>query len=132
MKYMLDTNICIYIIKEKPLIVKEKFSTLKIGDIGISSITTSELFYGVSKSQNRIQNRNALDGFLLPLMIADYDYEASIYYGEVRGSLEKAGKMIGPLDLQIAAHALSLGVTLVTNNIKEFERVEGLKLENWV
>jgi tRNA(fMet)-specific endonuclease VapC len=132
MKYMLDTNICIYIIKEKPPIAKERFSTLKIGDVGISSITTSELFYGVSKSQNRIQNRNALDGFLLSLMIADYDYEASIHCGEVRATLEKAGKIIGPLDLQIAAHALSLGVTLVTNNVKEFERVEGLKLENWV
>jgi len=132
MKYMLDTNICIYIIKNKPSIVRERFETLKIGDIGLSSITTSELFYGVFKSQNRIQNRNALDRFLLPLMIAEYDYDASIYYGEVRVSLEKSGNIIGPLDLQIAAHALSLGVTLVTNNIKEFERVDGLKLENWV
>jgi tRNA(fMet)-specific endonuclease VapC len=131
MKYMLDTNICIYIIKNKPSIVRERFETLNIGDVGVSSITTSELFYGVFKSQSRIQNRKALDGFLLPLMIAEYDYDASIYYGEVRASLEKSGNIIGPLDLQIAAHALSLGVTLVTNNTKEFERVEGLKLENW-
>ncbi len=132
MKYMLDTNICIYIIKNNPAIVRERFETLNIGDIGVSSITSSELFYGVFKSQNRIQNRKALDGFLLPLMIDEYDYDASIYYGEVRASLEKSGNIIGPLDLQIAAHALSLGVTLVTNNIKEFERVEGLRLENWV
>lgn len=131
MMYLLDTNICIYIIKKKPPNVLRKFKTLKLGDIGISSITVAELRYGVEKSKYGARNRRAVDQFLTPLAIADFDAEAAQLYGNIRAALEAKGTPIGPLDTLIAAHALSLGVTLVTNNIKEFSRVPGLKLENW-
>lgn len=131
MKYLLDTNICIYIIKKKPAWVIDRFSSLDIDDIGVSSITSSELYYGVAKSQKQEQNRLALFEFFLPLNIVPYDQAASSSYGDVRAYLEKKGSLIGPLDLMIAAHALSLGLTLVTNNIKEFERIGNLNIENW-
>ena len=131
MMYLLDTNICIYIIKKKPPNVLRKFKTLKLGDIGISSITVAELRYGVEKSKYGARNRRAVEQFLTPLAIADFDAKAAQTYGQIRATLEAKGTPIGPLDTLIAAHALSLGVTLVTNNIKEFSRVPGLKLENW-
>lgn len=129
---MLDTNICIYLIKNKPIEVKEKFNDYEVGEICISSITVSELYYGVYKSQIVEKNLQALALFLAPLNIVDYNEKASIEYGKLRAALESAGKVIGSLDMLIAAHAVSLGVTLVTNNTKEFERVGELKLENWV
>lgn len=129
---MLDTNICIYLIKNRPLEVKEKFNAYEVGEICISSITVSELYYGVHKSQMVEKNLQALALFLAPLNIVDYDEKASIRYGKIRAALELTGKVIGSLDMLIAAHASSLGVILVTNNTKEFERVSGLKLENWV
>lgn len=131
-KIMLDTNICIYLIKNKPIEVKEKFNDYEVGEICISSITVSELYYGVYKSQIVEKNLQALALFLAPLNIVDYNEKASIEYGKLRAALESAGKVIGSLDMLIAAHAVSLGVTLVTNNTKEFERVGELKLENWV
>ncbi|MDA9764070.1 MAG: type II toxin-antitoxin system VapC family toxin [Opitutales bacterium] len=131
MRYLLDTDICIYIIKKKPESVFDKFRRCSIGDIGISSITYSELCFGVYKSQNVDKNLGALEGFVAPLEIAPYDETVCHYYGQVRCSLEKIGKPIGPLDMLIASHALSLGVTLVSNNIKEFDRIEGLNVENW-
>ena len=131
MIYLLDTNICIYIIKKKPPNVLRKFKTYSIGDIGISSITVAELRYGVEKSKYGARNRRAVEQFLTPLAIADFDAKAAQTYGQIRASLESKGTPIGPLDTLIAAHALSLGVTLVTNNTKEFSRVPGLKLENW-
>jgi len=131
MKYLLDTNICIYLIKQKPIWVGEKFNTLPPESVGISSITSSELCYGVSKSYNATQNRQALVEFLSPLKVAPYDEAAALYYGELRADLEKSGNVIGSLDMLIAAHALSLKVTLVTNNMGEFQRVAGLSLENW-
>ena len=131
-KVMLDTNICIYLIKNKPIEVKEKFNDYEVGEICISSITVSKLYYGVYKSQMIEKNLQALALFLAPLNIVDYNEKASIEYGKIRAGLESAGKVIGSLDTLIAAHALSLGVTLVTNNTKEFERVNGLKLENWI
>ncbi len=132
MMYMLDTNICIYIIKQKPKSVIDKFKKMKNANICISSITYSELLYGVEKSSNIAKNLLALTMFLSNIEILSYDESASIDYGTIRAKLEKQGKIIGPLDMLIAAHAKSLNITLVSNNSKEFERVEGLRLENWV
>ena len=132
MMYMLDTNICIYIIKQKPKSVIDKFKKMKNANICISSITYSELLYGAEKSSNIAKNLLALTMFLSNIEILSYDESASIDYGIIRSKLEKQGKIIGPLDMLIAAHAKSLNITLVSNNLKEFERVDGLKLENWV
>jgi tRNA(fMet)-specific endonuclease VapC len=129
---MLDTNICIYIIKNKPRSVKEKFESLKPEELFLSSITVSELLYGAYKSQYVEKNLNALEAFLLKFEIIDYDYAASDAYGQIRAYLEKQGRVIGQMDMQIAGHALSTDMVMVTNNTKEFERVEGLVLENWV
>jgi tRNA(fMet)-specific endonuclease VapC len=131
MKFLLDTNICIYIIKQKPLEVLEKFNNYQVGDIGISSITVAELEFGIQKSQFPNKNRQALAQFLLPLQVADFDNTAAIVYGNIRAKLEKQGTPIGSLDTLIAAHALSLKVTLITNNVKEFSRVPNLQLDNW-
>lgn len=132
MNYLLDTNICIYLIKRKPPEVLQRFLQLSPGSVFISSVTTSELYYGAQKSQRVQTNLEALNHFLLSFRIVDYDESASFLYGELRADLEKRGQPIGPLDMMIAAHALSLDVPLVTNNTKEFERIKGLKLENWV
>jgi len=130
--HLLDTNICIYLIKRKPPEVLERFHSHQPGQIGISSVTAAELSYGVSKSQFRKRNRAALEQFLLPFIIVAFDYDASLVYGEVRATLERAGAPIGPLDTMIGAHALHLNATLVTNNLKEFSRIAGLRVENWV
>ena len=129
---MLDTNICIYIIKNRPPKVREKFQEFSIGELCISTITVSELMYGAFKSEFVEKNLKAIESFLMPFEIVDYDYMASIEYGKIRANLEKKGKVIGNMDMQIAGHALALGLVLVTNNTKEFERVEGLGLDNWV
>ena len=132
MRYMLDTNICIYLIKKKPDYLIRRLKTFEVSDIVISSMTLSELEYGIEKSQNSAQNRMALDGFVAPFDIVHYDNRAAMHYGKIRANLEKKGKIIGPLDLCIAAHALSLDLVLVTNNVREFSRVEGLKILNWI
>jgi tRNA(fMet)-specific endonuclease VapC len=129
---MLDTNICIYIIKQKPLSVKQKFESFDIGELCISSITVAELMYGVYKSQQLERNLQALERFLMPFEVLEFDFSAAAAYGKIRAALEKKGQVIGGLDMQIAGHAISLDMTVVTNNIKEFERVDGLMLENWV
>ncbi|MCK9275215.1 MAG: type II toxin-antitoxin system VapC family toxin [Syntrophales bacterium] len=131
MRYMLDTNICIYVIKRKPADVIERFKRTPISDIGISSITLSELMYGAKKSSKPEQNLLALSQFAAPLEILPYDDNAARYYGDVRTYLEKKGTPIGSLDMLIAAHALSAASTLVTNNEKEFSRIPDLKIENW-
>lgn len=131
MKYMLDTNICIYLIKQKPVQVMRRFSTCAIGEIGVSSITVSELWYGVAKSTRRKVNGRALAQFLLPLTIAAFDEAAAEAYGTLRTALEQAGQPIGAMDMLIAAHAVSMGVVLVTNNAREFSRVPELIVENW-
>lgn len=131
MEYLLDTNICIYIIKKKPAEVFERFKKLTIGDVGISSITLAELQFGIEKSSNSEKNREALAKFLTPIEIIDYGYDATVEYGKIRAELEKSGVPIGPLDMLIASHAKSLDVILVTNNVKEFERIADLKIENW-
>jgi len=131
MKYMLDTNICIYLIKQQPPKVLKHFKSHTVGDIGISSITLAELRYGVSKSRHIEKNQQALDEFILPLEIADFDEKAAQEYGAIRAELEGAGKPIGSMDLLIGAHALAIGVTLVTNNTKEFRQVKNLKITDW-
>lgn len=129
---MLDTNICIYIIKNKPQNVREKFKEFDIGELSISSITVSELYYGAYKSLHVEKNLLALEYFLKPFNIVEFDTKASIAYGKIRANLEKEGKIIGGLDMLIAACALANNSVLVTNNTKEFERVENLVIENWV
>jgi len=129
---MLDTNICIYIIKNRPRTVKEKFQEFSIGELCISTVTVSELMYGAFKSQFVAKNLKAIEDFLMPFEIVNYDYMASVEYGKIRASLERQGKVIGNMDMQIAGHALALALTLVTNNTKEFERVKELTLDNWV
>ena len=131
MKFMLDTNICIYIIKQKPQKVMEHFRRYLAGDVGISSITLAELQYGVAKSQHVQENQEALKEFVLPLEIAQFDEDAARAYGTVRAGLEKSGKPIGAMDTLIGAHALSLGLTLVTNNTKEFKQIKNLKVVDW-
>ncbi|UKO99834.1 type II toxin-antitoxin system tRNA(fMet)-specific endonuclease VapC [Nostoc sp. UHCC 0870] len=132
MRYLLDTNICIYLIKHKPQKVLDKFQTLSLSDVGISSITVAELEYGVAKSQQQNKNRTALLQFLLPLEIVEFNQASATIYGSIRSDLESRGLIIGAMDLLIAAHTLSLGVTLVTNNTREFARIPTLLLENWV
>ena len=132
MNYLIDTNICIYIMNNRPPEVIQKFKSKDAGQIGISSITVSELYYGVSKSKYQKKNLIRLKEFLTPFEILAYDESASKLYGKIRAQLEKSGDVIGPLDLLIAAHALSLNLVLITNNEKEFNRVKTLKVENWV
>lgn len=128
---LLDTNICIHIINAKPAAVLRRFKGYRIGEIGLCSVVAAELAYGVAKSGST-RNREALDLFLAPLAILPFDETALWCYGDLRADLERQGTPIGALDTLIAAHALSLQATLVTNNIKEFERVPGLQLDNWV
>jgi tRNA(fMet)-specific endonuclease VapC len=131
MKLMLDTNICIDIIRERPEQVLEHFKAHEVGDIGISVITLAELEYGVSASSRTARNRAALDQFVSPLEIVAFDREATGVYGRLRAALERRGLVIGSMDLLIAAHAVSLHVRLITHNIREFGRVPGLKIEDW-
>ncbi len=131
MKYMLDTNICMYIIKKKPLHVFRLFNALKVDDVCISAITLAELQYGVYKSLLPERNKLALASFLAPITILPFSNGASAFYGSIRAYLEKRGEIIGAYDLLIAAHALSERIILVTNNTKEFSRVPNLALENW-
>ena len=131
MRYMLDTNICIYLIKQKPEKVLRHFKAHSVGEIGISSITLAELRYGVERSQQVQKNRQALEEFTLPLEIAAFDEAAAEVYGSVRAGLEQAGTPVGSMDMLIGAHALSLGVTLVTNNLREFEKIKNLKVVDW-
>jgi tRNA(fMet)-specific endonuclease VapC len=130
-KFLLDTNICIYIINARPPHVLERFRREAIGDIGISAITAAELAYGVAKSGSA-RNRAALEKFLAPLEIAAFDAGVFWHYGDIRAELEWRGQPIGSLDTLIAAHALALDATLVTNNGAEFSRVKALRVENWV
>lgn len=132
MKVMLDTNICIYLIKKQPPSVLERFHTFPVGNIGISIITLAELDYGVAKSRHHARNRTALEQFVGPLEVADFDREAARVYGRLRVSLEEKGTLVGGMDLLIAAHAVSVGARLVTNTMREFRRIPGLRVENWV
>ncbi len=130
MIYMLDTNICIYVINSRPEKVLARFRQERLGDIVISSVTAAELAFGVAKSGS-VRNRQALEMFLSALEILPFDESAIWHYGDLRTDLERRGLPIGSLDTMIAAHALTTNTILVTNNTREFERVPGLRLENW-
>jgi len=132
MKYLLDTNICIYLIKKKPVQLIEHITSCYLDEIAISSITLGELEYGVEKSKNTEKNRMALNEFLIPLNVFSFDSVAARIYGNIRAYLEKRGKIIGSLDMMIGAHALALEIILVTNNVREFSRIKDLSIENWV
>ncbi len=131
MKFLLDTNICIYLINNKPTTVKKHFERCSPGDIGISSITLAELRYGVAKSKYIEKNQDALEKFLLPLEVVAFTDQTAFMYGKLRAELASKGISRGSLDLLIAAHALSLGVTLVTNDRKGFQGVKQVKVEQW-
>ena len=128
---LLDTNICIYIINTRPPEVLARFRRYRLGEIGLSSVAAAELAYGVAKSRSE-RNRKALEMFLAPLEILPFDEPAVWAYGKLRAALEARGQPIGSLDTMIAAHALSIDAVLATNNTREFSRVEGLRLENWI
>jgi tRNA(fMet)-specific endonuclease VapC len=132
MKWMLDTDTCIAIIKRKPESALKKLRGKSIGQVGISSITLGELSFGAAKSNRREQANSALAEFLLALEVAPFEAEAASGYGDVRASLAKRGTPIGPLDTLIGAHALAVDAILVTHNTREFSRIEGLRLEDWV
>lgn len=132
MKYLLDTNICIYIINSRPESVLERFKSMDIGDIAISAITLYELQYGAYKSGYPEKNLAALRKFVLPLDILNFNAHIADTCGRIRAEQEKGGQIVGAMDLQIAATAISHNLILVTNNTKEFERILELKLENWI
>ena len=131
-RYLLDTNICIYITRKHPPEVLQRFADLKPGDVGISLITYGELYTGVTKSQHADIALQKLTNIIELIPVLPMPEQTGRHYGEIRGMLEKAGTPIGNNDLWIAAHARELGIILVSNNLSEFERVPGLKLENWI
>ena len=132
MKYLLDTNICIYIINKRPSSVLKTIRSKHPDEISISSITIAELHYGAERSQNPHQNRIAILEFLIPFILLDFDQRAASCYGSIRKKLEAMGTPIGPMDLLIASQAAAYNLILVTNNIKEFKRIDNLRLQNWL
>ncbi|NKB72076.1 MAG: PIN domain-containing protein [Candidatus Latescibacteria bacterium] len=130
--YMLDTNICIYVIKQRPPSILEKFNTVPTDSLCISIISIAELQYGVERSRSKKLNQSVLTDFIARLTVHPWNMAAARQYGQLRTDLEQKGPPIGNMDLLIAAHALSRGDTLVSNNLREFERVENLDCENWV
>ncbi len=132
MQYLLDTNILIYIIKQKPPSVAQRFAQLKPEDIVTSSIVISELMYGAARSQYSEKSKQAIEQVVSMLTVLPYDDRVAEDYADIRAMLERQGSIIGAMDLLIAAHARSLSLTLVTNNLKEFERVPDLSVENWI
>lgn len=132
MRYLLDTNTCIYIIKRSPEQVMHRFKRLRVGDVGVSAITVCELQFGVANSSQPERNQQALTEFLGPLEVMDFPAPAAVTYGEIRAHLQRSGRPIGSYDLLLAAHALHENLTLVTNNLREFARVPNLRAENWL
>ena len=131
MRYMLDSNICIYTIKRKPQKVLLKLNECRQDGLAISAITLAELEHGVSGSEHQEKNRDALIQFLSIVDILPFDSSAAFEYGKIHASLQKKGKLIGPLDMLIAGHAISMGLIVVTNNVRELGRVDGLAVEDW-
>jgi tRNA(fMet)-specific endonuclease VapC len=130
LQYMLDTDICIYLNKKHPVRLLERFNR-RAGQIGVSTVTVAELYFGAEKSQRREENYKALDGFFSGLEVLPFSRQAALHLAQVRVELEKVGSPIGPYDLLIGAHARSEGLALVTNNEREFRRIPGLAVENW-
>ncbi len=131
-RYLLDTNICIYLIKKHPPKVLARFQQIQLKQLYIPTITVFELYYGIEKNNSDQRNMLALENFIAPLTVVDFTLDAAKKAAIIRNTLQKQGTPIGAYDIQIAAVALSLDMTLLTNNIREFELVQGLKLENWV
>lgn len=131
LRYMLDTNILIYTIRNRPASVRHQFETHD-GEMCTSSVTAMELFYGAHKSQDVRRNLGVVEGLLARIEVLDFDLDAAEHAGQIRATLASAGTPIGPFDVMIAGHARSTGLCLVTNDLGEFERVSGLRLENWV
>ena len=132
MRYMLDTNICSYILKNHPAAVKQKFEEVGAGNICISTIVLAELYYGAARHPKGVVIRREIDDFVSRLVVMPWDEIAADHYGAIRSSLEKAGTPVGAMDMLIAAHARSCNATLVTNNQREFGRIKGLTSLNWV
>ncbi|MCX5807655.1 MAG: type II toxin-antitoxin system VapC family toxin [Proteobacteria bacterium] len=132
MRYMLDTNACITLIKEKPGAMQSRLQDLSTDEVGISSIVAAELWYGIALSQKKKINEAALRDFLNYVSVLDWPYGACPIYGRIRATLKEKGAPIGAMDLLIASHALFLNATVVTDNTSEFQRVPGLKIENWL
>jgi tRNA(fMet)-specific endonuclease VapC len=129
--YMLDTNICTYVMKNYPLELREKFNSLA-EQLCISSVTLGELHYGAEKSARRVENLTAIEDFVVRLDVLSFGGKAAAHYGQLRAELERAGTPCGPHDMQIGAHARSEGLIVVTNNMREFSRMPGVRVENWV
>jgi tRNA(fMet)-specific endonuclease VapC len=132
MKILLDTDTCIHLIRHRPPEMLQRLRRYMPGDVGISSITLGELAYGVHKSQQPERNQAALDEFTMPLEVSPFDESAAKIYGELRAALQSSGTAIGSLDMLIGAHALSLKATLATHNTREFLRIAGLRLADWI
>ena len=130
-KYLLDTNIIIYAIKNRPIVVRDKFNQ-HVGQMAISTVTIGELMYGVERSAQPEKNLADVEGLIARLEVIDFDQSSAEHFGDIRASLLRTGQPIGPYDMMLAGHARSRGLILVTNNVKEFERVAGLRIENWV
>lgn len=131
MKYLLDTNICVFLFRRKSSVALQRLVQTQTGDVGISTVTLAELRFGADKSGDPPRNHAVIDAFLTNVTIVEFDEEAATFYGSVRSDLESRGIPIGALDTLIAAHGLSLGVALVTNNVREFSRIKGLVVEDW-
>jgi tRNA(fMet)-specific endonuclease VapC len=129
--YMLDTNICIYVMKNYPQELRERFNSLA-EQLCISSITLGELHYGAEKSARRAENLIAVEHFVARLEVLPFDEKAASHYGQLRAELERAGTPCGPHDMQIGGHARSQGLIIVTNNMREFSRMKGIRVDNWV
>lgn len=132
MRYLLDTNVCIYLMKSISPKAVAKFNSMPEGDVGISCLSVCELQYGVAKSGMVQANQDVLDAFLQDFEIVPFTHACGLHYGRLRAALERSGQVIGSIDTLIASHALAVGACLVTNNKKEFSRVPGLKTENWI
>ena len=130
-QYMLDTNICIYVIKSYPPALRERFDRLA-EQLCISSITLAELHYGAEKSARRLENLQAIEQFSARLEVRAFPQKAAAHFGQIRAEVERLGKPVGPLDMLIGAHARAEGLIVVTNNAREFRRLPGVRVENWV
>lgn len=130
--YLLDTNICIYIINKRPPEVFERFRRIKLMQLHIPTIVISELYFGLEKNQSHKRNESFLENFIAPLSVTGFSIEAAKHAAKIRHRLHRQGTPVGAYDIQIAAVALAEDMVLLTNNTKEFERIEDLKLENWV
>jgi tRNA(fMet)-specific endonuclease VapC len=130
-QYMLDTNICIYVIKNYPPELRERFNSLA-EQLCISSITLAELHYGAEKSTRRLENLQAIEQFSARLEVLAFPANAAAHFGQIRADVERLGKPVGPLDMLIGAHARAEGLIVVTNNAREFRRLPGVRVENWV